>query len=261
MKTENKITNFYVPAAFFLMFLFMLLMANRSYGAVAPEIDTVAVTGGCFRMGDLLGAGGYDEKPVHEVCVDSFALGRTEVTERQWQMVMGGDLPLAVVRGAGFPVTGVSWQNVREFISRMNRSTGKKYRLPTEAEWEFAARSGGNDDIYAGTSDEKALADYACSKISCAGSPLPVMQKLPNGLGIYDMSGNVWEWVQDRYDPEYYRQSPRKNPQGDPFGVNRILRGGAATSVNGQLRVSYREYLAPNIRRENVGFRLVLPVE
>jgi formylglycine-generating enzyme required for sulfatase activity len=258
MKPANKITNLYVPIAFFLLFLFMVLMANQSHGAAAPNIDTVAVPGGCFLMGDRSGAGGYDEKPVHEVCVDSFALGRTEVTELQWQQVMGSDLPLSVVRGPGFPATGVSWQDARDFISRLNSLTGKKYRLPTEAEWEFAARSGGKDYTYAGTSDEKTLADYACGKISCAGSPLPAMQKLPNDLGLYDMSGNAWEWVQDRYDPQYYRQSPRKNPQGDPFGVNRILRGGAATSVNGQMRVSYREYLAPNIRREYVGFRMAL---
>lgn len=210
-------------------------------------------------MGDQSGDGGYDEKPVHEVCVDDFRLGIFEVTESQWKEVMGNELPLRFPHGPTYPATGVSWNDAREFITRLNTLSGLKYRLPTEAEWEYAARSGGKKQKYAGTSDEKTLGDYACSKLSCADTPLPVGQKQPNDLDIYDMSGNAWEWVQDRYDPYYYRQSPRKNPHGDPFGINRILRGGASDSVNGQLRTTYREYVAPTTRRDGVGFRLLLP--
>ena len=248
-----------MPWAFTLLFIFMLLLARQSSGATVPEIKVVFVTGGSFQMGDQSGVGGYDEKPVHEVCVDDFNMGAFEVTEAQWLEVMGVDLPLQSRRGPTFPVAGISWNDAREFIKRLNARAGLQYRLPTEAEWEYAARSGGTPQKYAGTSDDKSLADYACSALSCTDTLLPVGQKRPNGLGIYDMSGNVWEWVQDRYDPYYYRQSPRKNPQGDPFGINRILRGGASNSVNGQVRTTYREYLAPATRREDVGFRLLLP--
>jgi formylglycine-generating enzyme required for sulfatase activity len=174
---------------------------------------------------------------------------------------MGTDLPLQSSHGPAYPATGISWFDAREFIARLNRLSGLKYRLPTEAEWEYAARSGGKQQIYSGSSDEKTLADFACAKLSCAGALLPVGQKKPNDLGLYDMSGNAWEWVQDRYDAYYYRQSPRKNPQGDPFGINRILRGGGSDSVSGQLRTTYREYLVPSTRRDGVSFRLMLPVK
>jgi formylglycine-generating enzyme required for sulfatase activity len=259
MKSANRVTQLYLPAAFILLFLFMLLMARQAIGAPLPEIRTVSVKGGCFMMGDQSGDGGYDEKPLHEVCVDDFNLGVFEVTEAEWHAVMGGDLPLRYSRGPAHPASGVTWNDVREFISRLNLLSGRKYRLPTEAEWEYAARSGGKQQKYAGTSDEKALADYACGKSSCDGTPLPVGQKQPNGLGLYDMSGNAWEWVQDRYDPYYYRQSPRNNPAGDPFGINRILRGGASDSVDGQLRTTYREYMSPATRKDGAGFRVALP--
>jgi formylglycine-generating enzyme required for sulfatase activity len=259
MKPTKKVKQVYLQLAFSLLFIFMMLMTRQARGAVLPEIKTVAVTGGCFQMGDQYGVGGYDEKPVHEVCVDDFRLGVFEVIEEQWQAVMGSNLKLQSERGPSFPASGVSWNDAREFITRLNKLSGLNYRLPTEAEWEYAARSGGSKNLYAGTNDEKTLPDYACSKVSCAGNLLPVGKKKPNDLGLYDMSGTVWEWVQDRYDPYYYRQSPKLNPLGDPFGVNRIIRGGSSDSVNGQLRTTYREYLAPTVRRDGVGFRLLLP--
>jgi formylglycine-generating enzyme required for sulfatase activity len=261
MKPANRVTQIYVPGAFILLFIFMMLMTRQARGATVPEIRTVFVNGGCFRMGDFSGDGGFDEKPVHEVCVDSFNLGAFEVTEGQWQEVMGNEFPLRFARGPSYPAAGVSWYDAMEYISRLNTLSGLKYRLPTEAEWEYAARSGGKQQKYAGTSDENILTNYACSKLSCADTPRPTGSKQPNDLGLYDMSGNVWEWVMDRYDPYYYRQSPRKNPHGDPFGINRILRGGASDSVNGQLRTSYREYVAPATRRAGVGFRLLLPAQ
>jgi formylglycine-generating enzyme required for sulfatase activity len=100
---------------------------------------------------------------------------------------------------------------------------------------------------------------YACFEQSCDGGPLPVGSKRPNALGLYDMGGNAWEWVQDRYDGYYYRQSPRMNPTGDPLGVNRVLRGGSSSSAAGQLRTSYRDYVAPEVRRDGIGFRVALP--
>jgi formylglycine-generating enzyme required for sulfatase activity len=249
----------YLQAAFSLLFVIMMLTIRQAQGASIPVIQTVAISGGCFIMGDQAGIGGYDEKPAHEVCVDDFRMGVYEVTEGQWLAVMRSDLPLRPMRGPAYPASSVSWTDAREYILRLNKLSGLNYRLPTEAEWEYAARSGGKQHMYASSSDEKSLADYACGKASCAGALLPVGQKKPNDLGLYDMSGNAWEWMQDRYDPYYYRQSPRQNPQGDPFGINRILRGGGSDSVNGQLRTTYREYLAPAIRRDDVGFRLLLP--
>jgi formylglycine-generating enzyme required for sulfatase activity len=259
MKSTKRTGQRYLLAAFSLLFVYMMLMTRQAQGADLPVIKTVSVTGGCFIMGDHAGSGGYDERPTHEVCVDDFRMGAYEVTEGQWLAVMGSDLPLHSIRGPAFPASGVNWTDAREFIVRLNRLSGLKYRLPTEAEWEYAARSGGKQQLYAGSSDEKSLGDFACSRVSCSGTALPVGQKKPNDLGLYDMSGNVWEWVQDRYDPYYYRQSPKNNPQGDPFGINRILRGGSSDSVNGQLRTSYREYLAPTVRKAGVGFRLLLP--
>jgi len=243
------------------LLVFFMVLTGRVSSAAVPEIKTVLVAGGCFSMGNPFEYGGYDEKPVHEVCLDDFRIGVFEVTEIQWKDVMGTELPLQAVHGADYPVTGVSWNDVRTFISRLNILSGLKYRLPTEAEWEYAARSGGKQHKFSGTNDEEKLDNFACGKLSCAGSLVPVGQKLPNDLGIYDMSGNAWEWVQDRYDPQYYRQSPKKNPQGDPFGLNRVLRGGGYESVNGQLRTTYREYLSPSVRKDGVGFRLLLPAK
>jgi len=259
MKPTKKAKQVYLQLAFSLLFIFIMLMTRQARGAAVPAIQTVAITGGCFMMGDQSGVGGYDEKPVHEVCVDDFRMAVFETTEEQWNAVMGSNLKLQSERGRLFPVSGVSWNDAREFISRLNRLSGLNYRLPSEAEWEYAARSGGKQYMYAGSNDEKTLPDFACSKASCAGDLIQVGQKKPNVLGLYDMSGNAWEWVQDRYDPYYYRQSPKNNPQGDPFGVNRILRGGGSDSVNGQLRTTYREYLAATVRRDGVGFRVVLP--
>ncbi|MFA7060415.1 MAG: SUMF1/EgtB/PvdO family nonheme iron enzyme [Pedobacter sp.] len=258
MKPANRVSQFYVPMAFILLFVNLLLSGVARGSAVAPDIRTAFVKGGCYGMGDQSGVGGYDEKPAHEVCVDDFRIGIFEVTEAQWNEVLGDKLPLRLMRGANYPACGVNWHDVHEFIKRLNTLSGLKYRLPTEAEWEYAARSGGKQQMYSGTNDENTLADYACGKLSCAGTPLSAGSKKANALGIYDMSGNVMEWVLDRYDPYYYRQSPRMNPQGDPFGINRVLRGGASDSVNGQLRTSYREYLLPATRKDGIGFRLLL---
>ncbi len=225
-----------------------------------PEIGLTFVKGGCFEMGDQFGGGGADERPVHTVCVDDFYLGAYEVTESQWQAVMGRP-PLHPFRSRGpqYPVTAVSWHDAGEFLSKLHGASGLDYRLPTEAEWEYAARGGGGRWRYPGTNDPHSLEEYACFEEACGGEPLPVKSKRPNPLGLYDMGGNAWEWVQDRYDGYYYRQSPRSNPLGDPFGVNRVLRGGSCSSTAEQLRTSYRDYVAPEVRRYDIGFRVALP--
>lgn len=243
-------------AAFILLFASTALLAAS--GATGPEVPLTFVKGGCFPMGDQFGDGGTDEKPVHEVCVDDYYLGTYEVTEAQWRAVMGS-LPGQKGRGDDYPVIGVSWNDAREFIKKLNRLSGLDYRLPTEAEWEYAARGGGKRQKFAGTSSEDKLGEYAAYNATSNGSLQPVGKRLPNELGIHDMSGNAWEWAQDRYDTYYYRQSPRQTPAGDPFGVNRVLRGGSYSSDAGQLRTSYRDYIAPDRRADGIGFRLLLP--
>lgn len=222
-----------------------------------PAIPVVQVKGGCFEMGDTFGDGGLDEKPVHRVCVDDFRMEKYEVTQELWQAVTGSN-PSKVKSGGQFPVDGVSWNDAREFIKRLNEMSGRKWRLPTEAEWEYAARSGGLKQRYAGTDSGEALADFAWHSGNSDLNTHPVGSRQPNGLGLYDMSGNAWEWCSDRYDREYYKQSPASNPKGDPFGVNRIMRGGSAQTVTGFQRSSYREYVAPAVRGDLFGLRLAM---
>ncbi|HEX9023766.1 MAG TPA: SUMF1/EgtB/PvdO family nonheme iron enzyme [Geobacteraceae bacterium] len=247
--------------------LFTLLLALFSFafmpappaGAAGkiPEIPIVFVKGGCFDMGDNFGDGGLDEKPVHRVCLNDFYMGRYEVTQEEWEAIMGSN-PSRFKSGGKFPVDNVNWNECREFVRRLREVTGLKWRLPTEAEWEYAAKSGGRKQKFAGTDKEADLGDLAWHDGNSGMKPHPVGEKKPNGLGLYDMSGNVWEWVADRYDRDYYRQSPVDNPKGDPFGVNRIVRGGSAQSARGFLRTSYRDYLAPETRGACFGLRLAL---
>lgn len=225
-----------------------------------PDIPMVLVKGGCYSMGDTFGDGGIDEKPVHDVCVSDFYLGKYEVTQGEWTGVMGTN-PSQYRKGDNYPVENVSWADARAFIKKLRQATGRPWRLPTEAEWEYAARGGGKNQKYPGTSSADSLPDYAWFEANSDFQTHPVGGKKPNELGLYDMAGNVWEWVQDRYDRDYYRQSPRDNPKGDPFGVNRILKGGSAYQAAGFLRSSYRDYTAPEARGNCVGLRLALPAK
>jgi formylglycine-generating enzyme required for sulfatase activity len=230
------------------------LFPNRAMAqGTAPDIPIVFVKGGCFNMGDNFGDGGVDERPVHKVCLDNFYMGRYEVTQGEWEAVMGSN-PSRSKRGGNYPVDNVSWNGCMEFIRRLRVLTGLNWRLPTEAEWEYAARSGGEEQKFAGTDNEHDLGEYAWYD----DNSHPVGEKKPNRLGLYDMSGNVWEWVHDRYDRDYYRQSPSSNPKGDPFGVNRVMKGGSAMKGPGFLRLSYRDYLSPQTSGPCFGLRLAL---
>jgi sulfatase modifying factor 1 len=255
-KNNSRRLLFHAPLCAFL-FLITLVPSLATAVDKIPEVPIVFVKGGCFEMGDTFGDGGIDEKPVHQVCLDDFYIGKFEVTQEQWEKVMGNN-PSQIKKGGNYPVENVSWDDAGEFARRLGRMTGLKWRLPTEAEWEYAARSGGKKLKFAGTSDERRLDDYAWHEGNADGVTHPVGEKKPNGLGLYDMSGNVWEWVQDRYDRDYYRQSAHKNPKGDPFGINRILKGGSARTGVGFLRASYRDYVAPDTRGACFGLRLAL---
>jgi formylglycine-generating enzyme required for sulfatase activity len=206
-------------------------------------------------MGDTFGDGGSDEKPVHEVCVADFRIGTYEVTQEQWQAVMGNN-PSKFKNGGQYPVDNISWNDAQDFIRSLNEVSGQKWRLPTEAEWEFAARGRGLKQRFSGTSSAEYLQDYAWYEVNSDLKTHPVGTRKPNGLGLYDMSGNVLEWCADRYDRHYYRQSPLNNPKGDPFGINRSLRGGSASTSRGLQRTSYRDYVAPTVRGDLFGLRL-----
>jgi len=226
--------------------------------AAGPEIEMVLVKGGCFQMGDTFGDGATDEKPVHEVCVDDFHIGKYEVTQAQWEAVMGAN-PSEFKKGGEYPVEFVSWNDVQDFIGKLNAMTGRRYRLPTEAEWEYAARSGGKKEKYAGTSDEGSLGGFAWYDSNSRSATHPFGLKTANSLGIYDMSGNVWEWVQDWYGEYYYKNSPRENPQGPSRGDKKVFRGGSWKYYEWYVRTPYRDRNEPTFRDSLHGFRLAAP--
>lgn len=227
--------------------------------AGAPKIEMVQVKGGCYQMGDTFGDGVDEwEKPVHEVCVDDFTIGKYDVTQGQWETVMGNNPSFFKSCGDNCPVEQVSWNDAQDFIHKLNEMTGEKYRLPTDAEWEYAARSGGKHEKYAGTSDYAKLNDYAWFEDNAGKKTHPVGRKKPNALGIYDMSGNVWEWVQDRNDDDvpYYKNSPRMNPPGPERGSHRIVRGGSWFNFARGIRTTVRRDGLPDRRSGGTGFRL-----
>ena len=156
-------------------------------------------------------------------------------------------------KGADRPVENVSWEDCQEFLRKLNQSTGKRYRLPTEA--EYAARSGGKKKKWAGTSSEGDLGAYAWYDKNSGSQTHPVGQKKPNGLGLYDLSGNVWEWCQDWYGD--YSSAALTNPTGPSSGSNRVIRGGSWYYDARNARAANRDWNDPGIRGENLGFRLV----
>jgi len=217
-------------------------------------MEFVPVKGGCYLMGDIFGDGEPDEKPVHEVCLDDFYLGMYVVTQGQWKAIMGIN-PCTYNYGEDHPVEQVTWNDVQIFIRKLNQRAKEKYRLPTEAEWEYAARSGGKLEKWAGTSNISKLERYAWYNNNSGGWTQPVGQKIPNGLGLYDMNGNVWEWVQDAYQDDAYLKHFRMNPVIES-GKDRILRGGSWLDDAGSLRSTTRYRFNPDFHYRNLGFRL-----
>ena len=231
------------------------------------------VTGGTFTMGDTFGYSGSNSLPTHQVTVSDFYIGKYEVTQAEWYAVMQGntsgisDTPSNFTAcGASCPVEKVSWDDIQVFISRLNKLSGKSnYRLPTEAEWEYAARSGGQNQVYSGGgdhgavawNDQNSLVPYTSTFLSGTGTHL-VGQKLANGLGLYDMSGNVMEWVSDWYGP--YSSTSQTNPTGPINSINgdRVIRGGS-WDIFGPVAKRYDAF--PSARYVHTGFRLAAPVQ
>ena len=218
--------------------------------------DMVKVSGGTFTMGATSEQGSdadSDEKPTHQVTLSDYYIGKYEVTQEQWEAVMGSNP--SYFKGANKPVERVSWNDCQEFIEKLNKLTGLKFRLPTEAEWEYAARGGNKskDYKYSGSNSIGDVAWYwdNSSKTHEVGT------KAPNELGLYDMTGNVWEWCSDWYGSSYYSLSPSTNPIGPASGSCRVLRGGGWSYFARGCRVSNRDYFNRDYRDFNLGFRLV----
>lgn len=213
------------------------------------EPDMVTVQGGRFAMG---GNENNNEKPIHNVTLSSFKIAKYEITQAQWQKVMGSN-PSGRKDCMDCPVTAVGWDDVQTFIKKLNTLSGKNYRLPTEAEWEYAARGGTKSKKfeYAGSNDINAV---AWTSANSGSNTHPVGQKDANELGLYDMSGNVFEWCNDWYDENYYGKSPGNDPKGPATGPHPVIRGGNWASEPAISRVAYR--IPVQVGYGAIGFRL-----
>ncbi len=221
-----------------------------------PVIKMVSIPGGCFQMGDSTGLGDDDERPLHEVCLEDYYIGETEVTQELWGIVLGDNPVPKGGRSPQRPVTKISWQMANRFIHQLNVITERFYRLPTEAEWEYAAREGGRDMIWSGTNDESKLGRYAWFIDNSEERFHDVKTKRPNALGVYDMSGNALEWVEDRFDFDYYQTSPVNDPYGPDFSMWMSVRGGSVLSGAHRVRTTSRYALEGVLRDVRIGFRL-----
>jgi formylglycine-generating enzyme required for sulfatase activity len=233
--------------------------ASYSYGVLTVNdvrYEMVKVEAGTFTMGATpeMQAPNSDEKPAHQVTLtNNYYMGKTEVTQALWGVVMGNNP--SNFKGDDKPVESVSWNDCQTFISKLNRATGKNFRLPTEAEWEFAAR-GGNKSRHYQYSGSSYLGDVAWYYDNSGSTTHAVATKQPNELGLYDMSGNVWEWCQDWYGD--YSSTAQTNPTGAYGGSHRVSRGGCWGNDAGSCRSSYRSYGGPGYRYNDLGFRLAL---
>ena len=220
------------------------------------KYNMVWVEGGTFRMGATSEQDGdaYDnEKPVHSVTLSGYYIGKTEVTQALWKAVMGSNW--SCFKGDDLPVEQVSWNDCQEFIRKLNSLTGQNFRLPTEAEWEFACRGGNNSRGYK-YSGSNYIDNVAWYGDNSGDKTHPVATKLPNELGIYDMSGNVWEWCSDWYDK--YSSGAQTNPKGPYDGSCRVRRGGSWDGNARRCRSSWRDLDLPRLGYDYHGLRLTL---
>lgn len=228
----------------------------------------IGVEGGTFTMG-ATSEQGYDaydsEKPAHKVTLSSYYIGETVVTQALWEAVMGTTVSQQRDKvdksrslrgvGANYPMSYISWNECQEFVRKLNSLTGKQFRLPTEAEWEYAARGGNKSRGYK-YSGSNTLGDVAWYTRNCGSETHPVKTKSPNELGLYDMSGNVWEWCEDKYGR--YASSSQTNPTGPSSGSERATRGGGWSNQTRDCRVSVRAGNSPDARGHYLGLRLAL---
>lgn len=223
--------------------------------------DFIFIEGGTFQMGSPeTEIDRFSDETLHQVTVADFYLGKTPVTQKQWREIMGGN-PSHFKNCDDCPVETVSWYEAQAFIDKLNTKTGMKFRLPTEAEWEYAARGGRKStasNLYAGSNN---LDEVGWYDKNSNGKTHPVAAKKPNELGLYDMSSNVYEWCQDWYDEKYYGECQKKgtveNPTGPESGSRRVVRGGSWYYDARYCRSAYRNRINPAYCGVNIGFRLV----
>lgn len=246
-----------------LFFIAIVLMVNgcctgkniKSYTVNGVVFNMIAVEGGIYTMGTNDAPGSEkDESPAHCVTLDNFYIGETEVTQELWSAVMGSN-PSGYNSNPQLPVESVSWFECLDFIEKLNELTGENFKMPTEAQWEYAARGGkkSKGTLYSGSDS---IADVAWYKDNSQETTHPVKQKLPNELGLYDMSGNVWEWCSDWYGD--YPADACKNPVGPQEGRNRVVRGGSWLVEPAICRPSDRSFGTPKGGGCVVGLRLAL---
>jgi formylglycine-generating enzyme required for sulfatase activity len=217
------------------------------------DFDMVLIPAGSFTMGSDKK---NDEKPPHMVYIRSFLIGKTEVTQEQWQDVMGYNPSSFSACGPNCPVEKVSWDDIQQFIAKLNQETGRKYRLPSEAEWEYAARAATSTEWSHGN-DESKLSNYAWYSRNSGSKTQAVGQKWPNAFGLFDMHGNVGEWTQDCWH-DSYAGAPT---DGSAWvtgctGNSRMLRGGSWGSDSANLRSAFRIRYFPYVGGSSDGFRL-----
>lgn len=224
----------------------------------APEM--VYLPGGAFTMGDGAGNGLDHERPTHEVMLSAFAIGRFPVTVAAYRRhveATGSHQPQSLETNGAHPVVGISWRDAAAYCGWLSEQTGERYHLPSEAQWEYACRAG-SSAVYCFGDDASQLGDYAWYAANAGGQVHPVGQKQPNAWGLYDMHGNMLEWVEDRYG-EYSAQY-EYNPNGSETGSYRVIRGGSWGSRAEFCRSSYRFRYGPGYRANNLGFRLARAV-
>ena len=268
-----------LPVAFLVFILFAcppVARAQESYTDATTGMQFAFVEGGCFEMGDSTGEGDPNERPVHKVCLSDFYIGAYEVTNNQYQKFMAqhhsGASEEKNLGGANQPVVNVSWEDAASFAEWLSSQSGETYRLPTEAEWEFAARAGSTQSRFWGNNPDEAC-DYANVADITAKKERPnwttffcddthfvsaeVGSFKANNFGLYDVLGNVWEWCLDVYNSEAYSKLPQDDPVYQGSGEYRVMRGGGWSNGPLGIRSSHRVGLSPNFGHHALGFRLV----
>ena len=215
------------------------------------KLEMIAIPGGTFMMGSPDGEGRNNEQPQHEVTVPSFFLGKYPITQAQYQQIMSNNP--SNFHGDDRPVETVSWDEAVEFCARLSKHTAKEYRLPTEAEWEYACRAGTTTPYYFGETITEQLANYGGN----VGKTTSVGQFLPNAFGLYDMHGNVWEWCQDDWHKNYEGAPTDGRAWNLEFGNTKVIRGSSWVNLPSICRSASRHVNTRTFRDSIIGFRVV----
>lgn len=257
----------------------VVVNADAPYVDPSTGMEFVLVKGGCFAIGDSVGDGDVNERPVHEACVSDFYLGKYEVTNEQFKKFKehnSGSSEGLTLDGEKQPVVNVSWEDAGAYARWLSQKSGQTYRLPTEAEWEYAARAGSKLSHFWGNTPDEAckyanVADITAKKLRpkwttffCDDSftvSAPVGSFTANGYGLNDMLGNVWEWCEDVYNSEAYGKLPKDNPVYQGSGEYRVMRGGGWSNGPLGIRSSHRVGLSPDFGHHALGFRLVKAIK